>query len=37
MPLNYKPLVAVGQKVVGGETIISNPNSILSISKTVVK
>ena len=28
LPLNYKPLVAVGQTVIGGETIISNPNKI---------
>ena len=37
LPLNYKPLVAVGQTVIGGETIISNPNKISKISKTIKK
>ena len=37
LPLNYKPLVVVGQTVIGGETIISNPNKILKISKTLRK
>ena len=37
LPLNYKPLVAVGQTVIGGETIISNPNKISKISKTIIK
>ncbi len=37
LPLNYKLLVAVGQTVIGGETIISNPNNILKISKTNTK
>ena len=37
LPLNYKILVAVGQTVIGGETIISNPNKILKISKTIIK
>jgi len=37
LPLNYKPLVALGQTVIGGETIISNPNGILKISKTITK
>ena len=37
LPLNYRPLVVVGQTVIGGETIISNPNKILEISKTFKK
>jgi len=37
LPLNYKPIVAVGQIVIGGETIISNPNKIINISKTSIK
>jgi len=37
LPLSYKPLVALGQTVIGGETIISNPNNILKISKTFIK
>ena len=37
LPLNYKPLVVVGQTVIGGETIISNPNKISKISKTIKK
>ena len=37
LPLNYNPLVAVGQTVIGGETIISNPNKISKISKTIIK
>ena len=37
LPLNYKILVAVSQIVIGGETIISNPNGILKISKTITK
>ncbi len=32
LPENYDILVAKGQRVVGGETIISNPNNILKIS-----
>ena len=35
LPLNYRPLVVVGQTVIGGETIISNPNKILEITKTL--
>ena len=35
LPSNYTPLVSVGQNVIGGETIISNPNNISKISKTV--
>ena len=34
MPKNYKPLVAVGQVVVAGETIIANPNKIEKISNS---
>ncbi len=34
MPLNYKPLVAVGQIVLGGETILANPNNIKEITKS---
>ena len=37
LPLNYKILVAVGQTVIGGETIISNPNKISKISKTIIE
>ena len=35
LPLNYEPLVSVGQNVRGGETIISNPNNISKINKTL--
>ena len=34
LPENYDILVAKGQKVVGGETIISNPKNILKINNT---
>ncbi len=37
LPLDYQPLVGLGQTVIGGETIISNPNEILKISKTCIK
>ena len=37
LPLKYKPLVGLGQTVLGGETIISNPNAISEISKTFIK
>jgi len=37
LPLNYKLLVSTGQTVIGGETIISNPNNIVKISKTKLK
>ena len=37
IPQNYKLLVSVGQTVIGGETIISNPNNITSISRTTRK
>ena len=35
LPENYTPLVSVGQNVIGGETIISNPNHIYKINKTL--
>ena len=35
LPSNYTPLVSVGQNVIGGETIISNPKKISKISKPV--
>ena len=35
LPSNYTPLVSVGQNVIGGETIISNPNHIYKINKTL--
>ena len=28
LPINYKPMVTLGQIVVGGETILSNPNNV---------
>ena len=34
LPSNYTPLVSVGQNVIGGETIISNPNNISKITNT---
>ena len=34
MPKNYKPLVSAGQTVIGGETILANPNKYLEISKS---
>ena len=34
LPTNYTPLVSEGQNVLGGETIISNPNNISIIKKT---
>ena len=37
LPLNYQTLVAVGQTVKGGETIISNPNNIFKLIKTIIK
>ena len=37
LPLNYQTLVAVGQTVKGGETIISNPNNIFKLIKTIMK
>ena len=35
LPNNYTVLVSVGQSVIGGETIISNPNNISQINKTL--
>ena len=37
MPLKYKPLITVGQTVIGGETIIANPNSINEIKQSTKK
>jgi phosphatidylserine decarboxylase len=35
MPINYKPLVSLGQNVIGGETIMSNPNNVLELTKSL--
>ena len=35
LPSNYTTLVSVGQNVIGGETIISNPNNISKITNTL--
>ena len=35
LPSNYTSLVSVGQNVIGGETIVSNPNHISKINKTL--
>jgi phosphatidylserine decarboxylase len=35
LPKNYKPLVSVGQTVIGGETIIANPNNIQELTKSL--
>ena len=37
IPENYNILVTVGQRVVGGETIISNPNNIQNIKTSILK
>ena len=37
IPENYNILVAKGQRVVGGETIISNPNNIQYIKTSILK
>jgi len=37
IPENYNILVAKGQRVVGGETIISNPNNIQNIQTSILK
>ena len=37
LPKSNKVLVSKGQKVIGGETIISNPNNIREITSTVIK
>ena len=36
IPLKYKILIATGQRVIGGETIISNPNNISEITQTKI-
>jgi len=35
LPSTYKTLISLGQSVVGGETIISNPNNILEIADSL--
>ena len=35
IPSHYKPLVSNGQVVIGGETIISNPNNIQEITNSI--
>jgi phosphatidylserine decarboxylase len=35
LPSTYKTLISLGQSVVGGETIISNPNNILEITDSL--
>ena len=35
LPSHYKTLISVGQNVLGGETIISNPNNLKSISGSI--
>ena len=37
LPENYNILVTKGQRVVGGETIISNPNNIQNIKTSILK
>ena len=37
LPQNYNILISKGQRVVGGETIISNPNNIQSINNSILK
>ncbi len=37
LPQNYNILISKGQKVVGGETIISNPNNIQNIKSSILK
>ena len=37
MRMDYQTLVAVGQTVKGGETIISNPKNITKLIKTIIK
>ena len=37
LPKNYNILVSNGQKVIGGETIISNPKNISSVSDSIIK
>ena len=35
LPINYMSLVSVGQTVIGGETIISNPNNIRKLTQSI--
>ena len=35
LPSHYKTLITIGQVVIGGETIISNPNDIKEISNSI--
>ena len=35
LPRDYKALVNVGQTVIGGETIISNPKNVQNINKSM--
>ena len=35
IPNKYKPLVAEGQTVIGGESILANPNNIQHISSSI--
>ena len=37
LPKNYNILISNGQRVIGGETIISNPNNIQNIKSAVLK
>ena len=37
LPENYNILISEGQKVIGGETIISNPKNIRNIKNTILK
>ncbi len=37
LPKNYNILISKGQRVIGGETIISNPNNIKNIKSAVLK
>ena len=37
IPKNYNILISKGQRVIGGETIISNPNNIKYISNSIMK
>ena len=37
LPINYKPMITNNQIVIGGETIISNPNNIKNLSSSISK
>tara|TARA_B100000029_G_scaffold344206_1_gene336656 strand:+ start:1338 stop:2006 length:669 start_codon:yes stop_codon:yes gene_type:complete len=37
LPINYKPMITKNQIVIGGETIISNPNNIKNLSSSISK